>query len=184
MKNKIELNWIELDSRPWLFKRWIAEKYLQKSHCIIHWIEICPVVSAMHLWTTETSSFIFMLFLLFYPFPIPVPISAPISDPGFLVFQTPMHHSLTDVTWWKFDVFDRKWAIKNPIFTGLPLGHAQLWFRFWVVSAEKRIAGGGKTRGLVPRNDVLTSGFVRFFLARIFFYFPPQETQKALRIKS
>ena len=140
--------------------------------------------SAMHLWTTETSSFIFMLFLLFYPFPIPVPISAPISDPGFLVFQTPMHHSLTDVTWWKFDVFDRKWAIKNPIFTGLPLGHAQLWFRFWVVSAEKRIAGGGKTRGMVPRNDVLTSGFVRFFLARIFFYFPPQETQKALRIKS
>jgi len=122
-----------LDSRPWLFKRWIALSSGElKIHCIIHWIEICPVDSSMHLWTTEASSLIFMFFLLFYSFPIlvPVPISAPISDSGFLVFQTPMCHFLADVTRWKFDVFDRKWAIKNPIFTGLPVGQVQLWFRF------------------------------------------------------
>ena len=45
------------------------------------------------------------------------------------------------------------------------MGHAQLKIRFSVVYAEKRTPGEGKTQGLVPRNDVLTSGFIRFSLA-------------------
>ena len=31
---------------------------------------------------------------------------------------------------------------------------------------RKTVPGGGRTRGLVPRDDVLTDGFIRFFLAR------------------
>ena len=31
---------------------------------------------------------------------------------------------------------------------------------------RKTVPGGGKTRGLVPRDDVLTNGFIRFSLAR------------------
>ena len=49
------------------------------------------------------------------------------------------------------------------------MGQAQFLFRFSFVSTEKRRAGGGKTQGLAPRNDVLTTGFIRFSLARIFF---------------
>ena len=32
---------------------------------------------------------------------------------------------------------------------------------------RKMVPGGGKTRGLVPRDDVLTNSFIRFSLARI-----------------
>ena len=32
---------------------------------------------------------------------------------------------------------------------------------------RKTVPGGGKTRGLVPRDDVLTNSFIRFSLARI-----------------
>ena len=55
-----------------------------------------------------------------------------------------------------------------------------------VVYAEKRTPGGGKTQGLVPRNDVLTNGFIRFSfaptLARIYIYFylalaPPENPE-------
>ena len=55
---------------------------------------------------------------------------------------------------------------------------------------RKTVPGGGKTRGLVPRDDVLTNGFIRFSLAwtlaRILIVPvlrppPPHETQKALR---
>ena len=31
---------------------------------------------------------------------------------------------------------------------------------------RKTVPGGGKTRGLVPRDDVLTNSFIRFSLAR------------------
>ena len=34
---------------PSLFKRWTA---LSKTHCVIHWIETCPVDSVIHFWTT------------------------------------------------------------------------------------------------------------------------------------
>ena len=43
---------------------------------------------------------------------------------------------------------------------------AQSSFRFSVVCVEKRTPGGGKTRGLGQRNDVLTACFIRFSLAR------------------
>ena len=140
----------------------------------------------MHLWITEASSFIFMLFLLLYPFPIPVPvpISAPISDSGFLVFQTQhVTLSLTQLDESLMSLIENKRSIILYLLSCL-WGTSSYDFGFRLVSAEKRTPGGGKTRGLVPRSDVLTSRFMRSFLARIFFfYLPPQEAQKRLRIK-
>ena len=54
-----------------------------------------------------------------------------------------------------------------------------------VFCAEKRTPGGGKTQGLVPRSDVLTSGFIRFSfaptLARIYIFYlalaPPEKPE-------
>ena len=72
--------------------------------------------------------------------------------------------------------------------TGLPLSRKPSYnFGFWSSVQKKGHPGEGRHEGLVPRNDVLTSGFTRFSLARIFFIprlrpLPP-ETQKALRIK-
>ena len=136
----------------------------------------------MHLWITEASSFIFMLFLLLYPFPIPVPV--PISDSGFLVFQTPhVTLSLTQFDESLMSLIENKRSIILYLLSCL-WGTSSYDFGFRLVSAEKRTPGGGKTRGLVPRSDVLTSRFMRSFLARIFFfYLPPQEAQKRLRIK-
>ena len=137
----------------------------------------------MHLWTTEASSFIFMLFLLLYPFPIPVPvpISAPISDSGFLVFQTPhVTLSLTQLDESLMSLIENKRSIILHLLSCL-WGTSSYDFGFRLVSAEKRTPGWGKRRGMVPRSDVLTSGFMRSFLARIFF--TSQEAQKRLRIK-
>ena len=50
--------------------------------------------------------------------------------------------------------------------------------RFSVVSREKRTPGQGKIRGLVPRTDVLTSGFIQFSLARIIFVPRPRTLPK------
>ena len=124
----------------------------------------------MHLWTTEASSFIFMLFLLLYPFPIPVPV--PISDSGFLVFQTPhVTLSLTQFDESLMSLIENKRSIILYLLSCL-CGTSSYDFGFRLVSAEKRTPGGGKRRGMVPRSDVLTSGFMRSFLARIFFYLP------------
>ena len=52
------------------------------------------------------------------------------------------------------------------IITGLPLsGHARLRFRFSSV-LKNGLPGEGRYEGLVPRNDVLTGGFIRFSFAR------------------
>ena len=53
--------------------------------------------------------------------------------------------------------------------TGLPVAGQSL-FPFLVVFVEKRTHGRGNTRGLGPRNCVLTSCFIRFSLARIFLF--------------
>ena len=77
----------------------------------------------------------------------------------------------------------------NSIITGLPVVHP-VKISVFGRSIQKRSLGGGKTRVLEPRNDVLSTYFIRFSLARIFFVSrpcssppPPQETQKALRIE-
>ena len=71
-------------------------------------------------------------------------------------------------------------------FTGLPVRPS---YKFSVVGGENGLPWEGRNEGLVPRNDVLTNGFIGFSLAqtlaRILFV-PrlrpaPQETQKALR---
>ena len=116
-----------------------------------------------------------MLFLLLYPFPIPVPvpISAPISDSGFLVFQTPhVTLSLTQFDESLMSLIENKRSMILYLLSCL-WGTSSYDFGFRLVSAEKRTPGGGKTRGLVPRSDVLTSRFMRSFLARIFFFLPP-----------
>lgn len=115
-----------------------------------------------------------MLFLLLYPFPIPVPvpISAPISDSGFLVFQTPhVTLSLTQLDESLMSLIENKRSIILYLLSCL-WGTSSYDFGFRLVSAEKRTPGGGKRRGMVPRSDVLTSGFMRSFLARILFYLP------------
>ena len=75
----------------------------------------------------------------------------------------------------------------RPGLKGFRLREVPLSLLIWklsVVSTEKRTPGQGKIRVLVPRTDVLTSGFIRFSLARIIFVSRhPFETWKALRIK-
>ena len=60
----------------------------------------------------------------------------------------------------------------SSIITGLPVVHPVIISVFGR-SIQKRSPGGGKTRGLEPRNDVLSTYFIRFSLARIFFVSRP-----------
>ena len=69
-------------------------------------------------------------------------------------------------------------------------GRPNYKFGFRSSVQKNGLPGEGRHEGLVPRNDVLTTGFIRFSLARTFARIifvprlpPPQKTQKALRIK-
>ena len=53
--------------------------------------------------------------------------------------------------------------------TGLPVV-GPVVISVLVVFVQKRTPGGGNTRGLGPRNGVLTSCFIRFSLAQIFLF--------------
>ena len=72
--------------------------------------------------------------------------------------------------------------------TGLPLsGLSSYKFGFRSSVQKNGPPGEGRQEGLVPRNDVLTKGFIEFSLARTLariLFVPrlrPSETQKALR---
>ena len=99
------------------------------------------------------------------------------------------YHSLT-LTIFKMTQFKTSFGTQDPfwLITGLPLsGLPSYKFGFRSSVQKNGPPGEGRHEGLVPRNDVLTDGFIRFSLARTLawiLFVPrrrPPETQKALR---
>ena len=59
-------------------------------------------------------------------------------------------------------------TVRAMLFTGLPVRPShKMGFRS--SAAKNGLPGEGRHEGLVPRNDVLTNGFIRVSLARILF---------------
>ena len=70
-------------------------------------------------------------------------------------------------------------------FTGLPVRPSHK-FGFWSSGQKNSLLGEGRHKGLVPRNDVLTNGFIGFSLARILFVphlHPPRNPEGVANLK-
>ena len=105
------------------------------------------------------------------------------SDDLAVYFRDNWNDALLIKLWSRF-------AEKRFLLLGFPFQDTPSYnFGFRSSVQKNGLPGEGRHGGLVPRNDVLTNGFIPFFLAltlpRIFFAnrLHPLETQKALQIK-
>ena len=105
------------------------------------------------------------------------------SDDLAVYFRDNWNDALLIKLWSRF-------AEKRFLLLGFPFQDTPSYnFGFRSSVQKNGLPGEGRHGGLVPRNDVLTNGFIPFFLTltlpRIFFVpcLRPPETQKSLRIK-